>query len=89
MYTITVKLHGDLEVIATRPSVEAADRYEKLCRTNGVSLGGRWFNPSNITEVTINEQLDTAPVVEADAGPASKPTEGSKARPPVRRRRKQ
>lgn len=84
MYKITIKLHGELEVVAYRDTKEAAERYANLQRKNGVSLLNRWYNPSNIEEVIIDEPIDTTSQLEADPGVAPAATRGRKRKTPVR-----
>lgn len=84
MYKITIKLHGELEVVAYRDTKEAAERYANLQRKNGVSLLNRWYNPSNIEEVIIDDETDPTPKLEADPAVTPKSTRGRPRKAPVR-----
>ena len=82
MYTVIITLHDGSTVNALRDTLEAAERYSRLCKRNGLSLHGRWLNPSHILKVDIDETAedDTSPVVKTKPEPAGKSPVGERER---------
>jgi hypothetical protein len=84
MFVIVVRTHGGEAFEALRETREGAERYEKALHQGGISLPGRWLNPSNILEVNIYEEdaeSSEEPKVTNDAGSVADDAAAGKRKP--------